>query len=71
MVEVSPYMASLGEQVEKTVMNRRPRPTNQRSEDTEMSKEDIDKAVKFVEASTRKKVKVKKTWQEPPAAVKD
>ena len=48
-------MASLGEQVERTVMNRRPKPTNQRSEETEMSKEDIDKAVKFVEASTRKK----------------
>jgi hypothetical protein len=57
--KVSPYMASLGDQVERTVMQRRPRVSNQRSEDTEMTREDIDKAVKFVEASTRKK-KVKK-----------
>jgi len=56
--KVSPYMANLAEQIERTIMksrsNTRRGNSPTRSED-EMSKEDIDKAVKFVEASTRKK----------------
>jgi len=65
--KVSPYMSNLADQIERTLMKRRntsrgPRggsPTAQAGED-EMSSADIDKAVKFVEASTRKKTKLRK-----------
>jgi hypothetical protein len=67
-------LQSAGEQVEKIVLGRRsgrgggrlPSPPRGGGGDGDggtaaMSHEDIDKAVKYVEASTRKKVKVKKT----------
>ena len=69
-------LQSAGEQVEKLVLGRRsgrggggrlpspPRGGGGGEADggtPSMSQEDIDKAVKYVEASTRKKVKVKKT----------
>merc|ERR1740128_536677 len=61
--KVSPYLAGLADQIERAIMKGRGNGRRARSPgpDTDnMSAEDIDKAVKFVEASTRKRIKPKK-----------
>jgi len=61
--KVSPYMSNVAEQIERRGMNRTrrggrgPSPSHHAEG---MSQEDIDKAVKYVEASTRKRAKPKK-----------
>jgi len=61
--KVSPYLAGLADQIERAVMKGRGNGRRARSPGPDadnMSAEDIDKAVKFVEASTRKRIKPKK-----------